>query len=92
MIIANRAAALAYGTDTVAHSLRTVLAAPARAIETAPRQAAPAAPADLAALYPHLFAPAAAPVPAVGRLVRAAAVRVSILGTAAAFMIGVLHH
>ena len=92
MIRPQRSANLSYGTDSVAQSLRSVLAAaPAVRIESDPVNAPGKAGAiDLTALYPAIFAPQARS-PFMTRTARALAFRLTVFGTAAAAMV-LIHH
>jgi hypothetical protein len=86
MIITQRTANLSYSTDPVAASLRSAIAAPApRFAPRAESTPASTTPMDLGALYPTLFAPERQPK-VWGRPARAAAFRLSLMGTIAAIL------
>lgn len=94
MIISHRLTSLNYGTDATAQSVRGFMQA------SRPSFSAPAAEAmtirptalDLPELYPSLFVMKAKRNERVGRLARAAVVRLSVLGTAAVMMLALFHH
>jgi len=90
MIIAQRSASLSYGTDPVADSLSSFIAAPiARIAGCAEAETIEGAALDLNRLYPALFAPAHRPSLLL-RSARALAVRLAVLGTGAALLV-ILH-
>jgi hypothetical protein len=95
MIIQSRSTSVSYSTDATARQLRSMMAAPATRIETSiHREASAAVTLDLAALYPALFAADSAPRSLLTGVLRAAAVRLSVLGAAGAtaVLLATLHH
>ena len=94
MIIAQRTAGLSYGTDPVAQSVRSVIAAPAARLGVhshVQARSAASPSADMQRLYPGVFAEETGPSAFV-RARRAAAFRVSVIGTAAVMMLALLRH
>jgi hypothetical protein len=92
MIIASHPVRLTYGTDSVAHSLRSSVTTHAPAVVPHPTEAAgrSGAALDLNRLYPAIMNAAPQTTPVV-RATRALAFRLSVLGTAAG-MLAILHH